>query len=229
VASTEFAHNRTNEGFGVAEEHERFVQVVERVFDSGEACGHAALDDHDGAGFVHIQNGHAKDRAAVVGAGRRIGDVISANDQGNIRLRKITIDLVHVEQLVVRDVGFREENVHVAGHAAGNRMDAELDVHAAFGERIVKLADFVLRLGDGHAVAGDHDHAVCVRELDRGVGRAYGANDAGVLAARVPTAMLFVRNPTGVSHSPAEHADLADCEAGVRALAAVLEDLAGPT
>ena len=53
-------------------------------------------------------------------------------------------------------------------------------------------------------------------------------HDAGVLAARVPAAMLFVRNPTGVSHSPAEHADLADCEAGVRALAAVLEDLAGP-
>jgi len=53
-------------------------------------------------------------------------------------------------------------------------------------------------------------------------------HDAGVLAARLPTAMLFVRNPTGVSHSPAEHAELADCEAGVRALAAVLEDLAGP-
>jgi len=51
-------------------------------------------------------------------------------------------------------------------------------------------------------------------------------HDAGVLAARVPAAMLFVRNPTGVSHSPAEHADLADCEAGVRALALVLEDLA---
>ena len=51
-------------------------------------------------------------------------------------------------------------------------------------------------------------------------------HDAGVLAARVPAAMLFVRNPTGVSHSPAEHADLADCEDGVRALALVLEDLA---
>jgi N-carbamoyl-L-amino-acid hydrolase len=53
-------------------------------------------------------------------------------------------------------------------------------------------------------------------------------HDAGVLAARIPTAMLFVRNPTGVSHSPAEHAELADCEAGVHALAAVLKDLAGP-
>jgi N-carbamoyl-L-amino-acid hydrolase len=50
-------------------------------------------------------------------------------------------------------------------------------------------------------------------------------HDAGILAARLPTAMLFVRNPTGVSHSPAEHAARADCEAGVAALAAVLEEL----
>ena len=50
-------------------------------------------------------------------------------------------------------------------------------------------------------------------------------HDAGILAARVPSAMLFVRNPTGVSHSPAEYAEAADCVAGVRALAAVLEEL----
>ncbi|HEX6858207.1 MAG TPA: allantoate amidohydrolase [Streptosporangiaceae bacterium] len=53
-------------------------------------------------------------------------------------------------------------------------------------------------------------------------------HDAGFLAARLPTAMLFVRNPTGVSHSPAEYAGPDDCAAGVRALAAVLADLAGP-
>jgi N-carbamoyl-L-amino-acid hydrolase len=50
-------------------------------------------------------------------------------------------------------------------------------------------------------------------------------HDAGVLSAQVKTAMLFVRNPTGVSHSPAEHADDADCEAGIEALATVLSDL----
>jgi len=53
-------------------------------------------------------------------------------------------------------------------------------------------------------------------------------HDAGILAnAGVPTAMLFVRNPTGVSHSPREHAELSDCLEGVAALAAVLEDLTG--
>jgi hydantoinase/carbamoylase family amidase len=51
-------------------------------------------------------------------------------------------------------------------------------------------------------------------------------HDAGVLSARLPAAMLFVRNPTGVSHAPAEHADPADCALGVEALAAVLHDLA---
>jgi len=53
-------------------------------------------------------------------------------------------------------------------------------------------------------------------------------HDAGILAAAgVPTAMLFVRNPTGVSHAPAEHAERADCLAGVAALADVAADLAG--
>jgi N-carbamoyl-L-amino-acid hydrolase len=52
-------------------------------------------------------------------------------------------------------------------------------------------------------------------------------HDAGVLAAHVPTAMLFVRNPTGVSHAPEEHAEPDDCESGVTALAAVLGHLAG--
>ena len=52
-------------------------------------------------------------------------------------------------------------------------------------------------------------------------------HDAGVLSALLPAAMLFVRNPSGVSHAPAEHAAAADCAAGVEALAAVLQDLAG--
>ncbi len=51
-------------------------------------------------------------------------------------------------------------------------------------------------------------------------------HDAGVLAhAGVPSAMLFVRNPTGVSHSPAETAQDGDCAAGVSALTEVLAEL----
>ncbi|HJU80260.1 MAG TPA: allantoate amidohydrolase [Acidimicrobiia bacterium] len=52
-------------------------------------------------------------------------------------------------------------------------------------------------------------------------------HDAGILAgAGVPTTMLFVRNRSGVSHSPKEHADPGDIEAGVEALARVIAHLA---
>ncbi len=52
-------------------------------------------------------------------------------------------------------------------------------------------------------------------------------HDAGIMStAGIPTAMVFVRNPTGVSHSPAEHAEMADCLAGVEALAETITRLA---
>lgn len=49
-------------------------------------------------------------------------------------------------------------------------------------------------------------------------------HDAGILSAKVPTAMLFVRNPTGVSHSPREHAEPGDCNAGAAALADIMTE-----
>jgi beta-ureidopropionase / N-carbamoyl-L-amino-acid hydrolase len=53
-------------------------------------------------------------------------------------------------------------------------------------------------------------------------------HDAGILSsAGIPAAMLFVRNPTGVSHSPAEHATRDDCLAGVEALATAIATLTG--
>jgi N-carbamoyl-L-amino-acid hydrolase len=70
-------------------------------------------------------------------------------------------------------------------------------------------------------IAGDH------AEGDWPVIPTAAGHDAGVLsAAGIPTAMLFVRNPTGISHSPAEHAEIPDCLAGVHALAETLERLA---
>lgn len=50
-------------------------------------------------------------------------------------------------------------------------------------------------------------------------------HDAGVLAARIPTAMLFVRNPTGISHAPQEDIETTDADAGAAALADVLAHL----
>ena len=92
------------------------------------------------------------------------------------------------------------------------------DVGAAAGVEAVEESwsprvDFDAGLRDSLAVLLDNAPV-----LGTGAG-----HDAGVLAsAGVPTAMLFVRNPTGVSHSPAEYAEEADCLVGVAALARVL-------
>lgn len=48
-------------------------------------------------------------------------------------------------------------------------------------------------------------------------------HDAGILAPHVPSAMLYVRNPTGVSHAPEEACEVDDQRAGVTALVKVLE------
>jgi beta-ureidopropionase / N-carbamoyl-L-amino-acid hydrolase len=136
-----------------------------------------------------------------------------------------------------------------AANAVCARVSAWLDARGPDEQILAAVVDQVLAAARGAAAA----HAVALevtREsatpavqfdpglrsrlaavlADRGIAApllATGAgHDAGVLAARVPTAMLFVRNLTGVSHSPAEHAEQADCEAGVVALAAVLADLA---
>ncbi|WP_445152244.1 hydantoinase/carbamoylase family amidase [Baekduia sp. Peel2402] len=46
----------------------------------------------------------------------------------------------------------------------------------------------------------------------------WAGHDAGLLAPRVPAAMVLVRNATGISHSPAEHVELDDAAAGATAI-----------
>lgn len=96
----------------------------------------------------------------------------------------------------------------------------ELDV---VRESFTPVVEFEHALRDELArILGKDKHAgLTVPVLGTGAG-----HDAGILSGTVPTAMLFVRNPTGVSHSPAEYAAEDDCVAGVTALADVLEGLA---
>lgn len=55
--------------------------------------------------------------------------------------------------------------------------------------------------------------------------RSGAGHDAGVLADVVPSAMLFTRNPSGISHSQEEQIEESDAESGAAALAEVLAEL----
>ncbi|MBC7269184.1 MAG: M20/M25/M40 family metallo-hydrolase, partial [Streptomyces sp.] len=100
-------------------------------------------------------------------------------------------------------------------HAAAHGVD--LDV---VRESFTPVVEFDHALRDELARVLGKDTGLKVPVLGTGAG-----HDAGILSGTVPTAMLFVRNPTGVSHSPAEHATEDDCVAGVLALADALEGL----
>jgi N-carbamoyl-L-amino-acid hydrolase len=52
----------------------------------------------------------------------------------------------------------------------------------------------------------------------------YAGHDAGLIAARLPAAMVLVRNATGVSHSPAEHVELEDAAFGAELVLRLLEE-----
>ena len=128
-------------------------------------------------------------------------------------------------------------------NAIPSRVRAWLDARASDEDALERLVDQLVREAtlaaesDGTTVTLTEESVspavefdVALRDrlatlLDAPVLPTGAGHDAGVLSAHVPTAMLFVRNPTGVSHSPAEHAEDADCEAGADALAAVVRTL----
>jgi N-carbamoyl-L-amino-acid hydrolase len=54
----------------------------------------------------------------------------------------------------------------------------------------------------------------------------FAGHDAGVIAERRPAGMVFVRNPTGVSHSPHEQVDLEDAAQAATVMLRAMEALA---
>jgi N-carbamoyl-L-amino-acid hydrolase len=157
--------------------------------------------------------------------------VLTANKEARLRGAHATIGRVAVEPN--------------ATNAVPSRVDAWLDARAADSEVLdelvtavqAKVAERTSRDGtkvdatvESHSPVVNFDDALVRRFAallgDVPVLPTAAGHDAGILAPHVPTAMLFVRNPTGVSHAPAEAATDVDCAAGVAALARVLEELA---
>jgi N-carbamoyl-L-amino-acid hydrolase len=149
-----------------------------------------------------------------------VTDQVSASAQAAAQEHGVGFDVRResLTPLVSFDAGLRDRIGQVLADAGGSSAPASTG-----GSSVpVRPRGSAPRVSAAGGSGGSSRRAGPVPVLPTGAG-----HDAGILAARLPTAMLFVRNPSGVSHSPAEHAAAADCEAGVVALAAVLADLAG--
>ena len=179
----------------------------------GNHAGATALDDRRDPMLPAASIVLAARRAAstVDGARATVGRVVP--NPGGTNVIASTVD-VWLDARAPSDAGTRAvvDEIVAAGHDAAAAEGCTLTVREeSYGDTVV--FDAALRDRVSTVLGG-------VPALPTGAG-----HDAGILAARVPTAMLFVRNPTGVSHAPAEHAERADCLAGVDALTTVLAHL----
>ncbi|MFY1700674.1 allantoate amidohydrolase [Micromonospora sp. WMMA1923] len=155
--------------------------------------------------------------------------VLAANKEARLRGAHATVGRVRVEPNATNAVPSTVTGWLDARAADQETLDALVEAVAA------KAAERARR--DGTEVRVTEESATPLVTFDDRLGTRLArllaapvlptaaGHDAGVLAGHLPTAMLFVRNPTGVSHSPAETATDADCAAGVTALARVLTEL----
>src|SRR5882724_2601456 len=88
-AAGKFPHNVADKTLRIAKKHQRTIQVIEWVFNSCKARGHAALDDHDGSRLIHVKDRHSVNRAAGIAARGGIGHVVRADNQRHVSLWKI--------------------------------------------------------------------------------------------------------------------------------------------
>ncbi|MDG4829208.1 allantoate amidohydrolase [Solwaraspora sp. WMMD1047] len=158
--------------------------------------------------------------------------VLAVNKEARLRGAHATVGRVRVEPNATNAVPSRVAGWLDARAADRHVLDALVEtVHRKVAERADRDGTTVTLTPESASPAVDFD-ADLVGRLRRALGDdvpvlpTAAGHDAGILAAHLPTAMLFVRNPTGVSHSPAESAADADCAAGVQALTDLLTALA---
>ncbi len=109
--------------------------------------------------------------------------------------------------------------------ATVDAMVAELQ--GRFGEAVFSRESQDQGAAFDAALRGRLGAAASERGIPAGDLPSYAGHDAGILAPVRPSAMLFVRNPTGASHTPAESASESDCVAAAQVLTdALLAELA---
>lgn len=214
----------------------RVAQFVELHVEQGRGL----VDLHRAVGVASSIRPHGRWRMDLPGEANHAGTT-SLADRHDAMLGYATA------VLAAREAGHRHAAVATCGkvrvhpngvNAIASHVTGWLDARAAAPEQVRAVVADVTRVvndcggtvveeswSDATAFGRCSDIAALLDDapvLESGAG-----HDAGILAAAgIPAAMLFVRNPTGVSHSPAEFAERADCVAGADALATVLQALA---
>ncbi|MFC8302394.1 allantoate amidohydrolase [Specibacter sp. NPDC057265] len=233
----------------------RIGDFIELHVEQGQGLNSPAHTDDAGRGPAVAVGGsilgHGRWRLSFFGQGNHAGTTLMADRadpmvaaaQAIVAVRRIA-----AAQDDARATVGRIEPVPGGTNAIASRVDMWLDVRhpddavtAMLVEKIhgqaQKLAAFEgcsVHLTEESFSNTVHFDSGLVRSLSNSVRRQVpdapllptgAGHDAGVLAAKVPAGMLYVRNPSGISHSPQEHVEDDDAAAGVLALADALAEL----
>ena len=188
--------------------------------------------------------GHGRWRMSFTGQGNHAGTTLMGDRQDPLVAAASVI--AGIPGLAARHPGARAtvgrlQPVPGGTNVIASRVDAWLDVRHPEGAVTAELVREISAFADASAAQQGCSVAVTEESLSSTVSFDVGlrhrlqsllpdapvlptgaGHDAGVLASAVPTAMLFVRNPTGISHSPEEQVEDDDAEAGAQVLATVL-------
>lgn len=233
----------------------RIGDFIELHVEQGKGLNSEAHTDHAGRGpAVAVGDtilGHGRWKLSFSGQGNHAGTTLMADRSDPMIAAAQTIVAlrqVAAAQDNARATVGRLEPVPGGTNVIASRVDMWLDVRhpddavtAMLVEKIhgqaQKLAAFEgcsVQLTEESFSNTVHFDSGLARSLANSVRRLVpdapllptgAGHDAGVLAAVVPSGMLYVRNPSGISHSPEEHVEDDDAAAGVLALADALEDL----
>ena len=233
----------------------RIGDFIELHVEQGKGLNSEAHVDHAGRGpAVAVGDtilGHGRWQLSFSGQGNHAGTTLMADRSDPMIAAAqaiVAVRTIAAAQDNARATVGRLEPVPGGTNVIASRVDLWLDVRhpddavtAMLVEKIhgqaQKLAAFegcTVNLTEESFSNTVHFDSGLTRSLSNSVRRLVpdapllptgAGHDAGVLAAEVPSGMLYVRNPSGISHSPEEHVEDDDAAAGVLALADTLADL----
>lgn len=213
--------------------------------------GRGLIDLDSAVAIGSTMLGHGRWRLSITGQGNHAGTTLMA-DRSDPMIAAAQVVLaarrIAAEQDGARATVGRLQPVPGGTNVIASRVDLWLDVRheedaltAALIEKIHGQAQKICAFEGCRATLTEESRSGTVyfdgalqRTLGMALGRSFpgaptlptgAGHDAGILGAIAPTAMLFVRNPSGISHSPEEFVERDDADAGAVALADVLEDL----
>ncbi len=213
--------------------------------------GRGLIDLDSAVAIGSTMLGHGRWRLSITGQGNHAGTTLMS-DRADPMIAAAQVVLaarrIAAEQDGARATVGRLQPVPGGTNVIASRVDLWLDVRheddavtASLIEKIHGQAQKICAFEGCTATLTEESHSGTVhfdgtlqRTLGNALSRSFpgaptlptgAGHDAGILAAVAPTAMLFVRNPTGISHSPEEFVERDDADAGALALADVLEEL----